>query len=449
MTTADDGAKRPLPPGTNGLPLVGETLSFAKNGFGFVTDRLEKHGGNVFRSSVLGRKTAVIAGTAACEALLDGDKLQREDAMPPHVQELFGGRSLPTLDGTVHHARKQLVLAGFGRAALESYLPSMQAAIEEALAEWSKHDEVVGLEECQKLALGLICRNVLGIDDPARLASVMADYEYLRSGFAGLPIPLPGTAYSKALKARDRLLTFFRGAIAEHREKLPDDGLTRMIRAKTDDGTTFGDDELVLEVHHVIVAGFIIFAEFVRTILELVKNPAVAERAKAEVTKLAPSGPLTLGKLASLTYVNAVVQEVKRLTPILPALFAKAKTTFEFEGHTIPEGWMVLFALRAINTDPESFVDPEKFDPERFAPGRAEHEKHPHAFVPHGPGPASGHKCPGTDYATYAMQTFVVALLRGYDFELPEQALDYDWAVTPPQPKGKLRLRLKSTTNTA
>src|ERR1043165_10152378 len=84
----------PLPPGTGGLPLLGETLAFAKNPFLFVEERFAKHG-RVFRTHVLGRKTIVVAGPEAAERFIDGSVVMREGSMPPHVQELFGGGSPP------------------------------------------------------------------------------------------------------------------------------------------------------------------------------------------------------------------------------------------------------------------------------------------------------------------------------------------------------------------
>jgi hypothetical protein len=93
MTTIET----PAPPGKNGLPLLGETLSFAKNPFRFIEERLSTHG-RIFRSHVLGRKTAVVAGPEAAGQFIDPNVIMREGAMPPHVQELFGGRSLPLLD---------------------------------------------------------------------------------------------------------------------------------------------------------------------------------------------------------------------------------------------------------------------------------------------------------------------------------------------------------------
>ena len=147
-------------------------------------------------------------------------------------------------------------------------------------------------------------------------------------------------------------------------------------------------------------------------------------------------------QLAQMTYVNQVVSEVKRLCPILPTIFGKAKETFEFEGRTIPQGWMVMFALRAINTDERSFPDPERFDPERHTDAKTK-ARDENAFVPHGPGAETGHKCPGTDYATYFMQVFVTLLLRNATVELAPQALEYDWSVTPPEPKSGLRMTVR------
>src|SRR5712691_6184399 len=106
-----------LPPGRDGMPLLGETLSFARNPFRFIEERLATHG-RIFRSNVLGRKTVVIAGADAAGQFIDPSNVMREGSMPPHVQELFGGRSLPLLDGDVHRARKSLVMQAFTRAAL-------------------------------------------------------------------------------------------------------------------------------------------------------------------------------------------------------------------------------------------------------------------------------------------------------------------------------------------
>jgi len=111
-----------LPPGRDGIPVLGETLTFVKNPFRFIEDRLAAHG-RVFRSSILGRKTAIVAGPDAAGRFIDANVVMREGSMPPHVQELFGGRSLPLLDGETHRIRKQLVNQAFTRPAIAACLP--------------------------------------------------------------------------------------------------------------------------------------------------------------------------------------------------------------------------------------------------------------------------------------------------------------------------------------
>ena len=81
------------------------------------------------------------------------------------------------------------------------------------------------------------------------------------------------------------------------------------------------------------------------------------------------------------------------------------------------------------------------FDPDRFA--RGEHRKHPMAFIPQGAEPPTGHRCLGLDYATFLSVAFLVLLLRGYDWELPPQNLEYDWQKLPPEPRDGLRVRLR------
>src|SRR2546430_10869934 len=118
----------PLPPGRGGLPLLGETLAFAKNPFRFIEERLAAHG-RVFRTNVLGRKTVVVAGPEAAGRFIDGSVVMREGSMPPHVQELFGGRSLPPLHGALPAARKSPVRPAFTRRANASRPPGLQSTI--------------------------------------------------------------------------------------------------------------------------------------------------------------------------------------------------------------------------------------------------------------------------------------------------------------------------------
>jgi len=83
-------ATNPLPPGGNGLPLLGETLAFANNPFAFIHQRHARHG-DVFRTSILGSPTVFFVGPKLAATYLDPAKIQREGAMPANLTALFGG----------------------------------------------------------------------------------------------------------------------------------------------------------------------------------------------------------------------------------------------------------------------------------------------------------------------------------------------------------------------
>ena len=426
----------PLPPGRNGIPLLGETLAFAKNPFRFIDERLSSHG-RIFRTFVLGRKTAVVAGPDAAGRFIDPDIVMREGSMPPHIQEIFGGRSLPLLDGEVHKARKSAVLQGFTRAALSAYLGGIQATTERYFAAWTKAGEIRWLDELKQLSIEVICTTVIGMTPGAEVDTLGRDYGILTNGFAALPINIPGTRYRAALKARDRILDVLRRIVRERRAQPTDDGVSRILA-----GGSMTDEEAALELHHIVIAGYIVFAELAAIVQQLTDHPDVRTRLAAEIAERTPSGALTLENLMAMPYLLQVVNEVKRLCPIIPAVFGKSKQPFEFDGVSIPAGWMVMWAPRPSHVAHGVYDDPETFDPDRFSPARAEDKRHEHAFAPQGAGPVTGHRCPGLDFATYFMEVFAVVLLRGYTWELPPQDFEFDWSKTPPEPKDGLRARV-------
>jgi cytochrome P450 len=424
-----------VPPGSDGLPLLGETLSFAKNPFRFIDQRLAAHG-RTFRTSVLGRRAVVVAGAEAAGRFIDSNVVMREGSMPPHIQQLFGGRSLPLLDGEVHRVRKGIVLQAFTRAALTAYLPQMQRSVERAFARWSGAGEIRWLDELKRLSIEVIGATIFGMEPGPALDRLRADYGTLTGGFATLPINIPGTRYRKALQARDRIFTVLRALVRDRREAPADDGLSRILAAGPREVLT--DEDAALELHHIVIAGFIVFAELGAIVQQLTAHPDVRAKLVTEITDVAPSGALTLEALMRMPYLAAVVNEVKRLTPIIPAVFGRTKEGFEFDGMSVPAGWMVMWALTPSHIAHGVYDDAQRFDPDRFSAPRSEEKRHEHAFAPQGAGPATGHRCPGLDFATYLMEVFAIVLLRGYDWQLPSQNFDLDWSSTPPSPRDGL-----------
>src|ERR1700680_2006203 len=325
----------PLPPGDAGWPLLGETLPFLKDGFGFVASRTARHG-PIWQTRILGRRTAVLAGPDASGRFIDSE-VQRVGAMPPHVQELFGGSSLPLLDGDPHLSRKTFILQAFTRDALAGYLPVIQRMVAEALERWAGEEEIVWIPELKRLSIEVICATVMGIPPGAETEALRADYQLVLRAFSHLPVPLPGTAYSRGRAALARILARFEAAIADHRGEPRNDGLSRILAAADGAGRQIGVEECKVELHHLIIAGLIVFGELAAIVQQLTLHPDVRARLEAEAAGLpedrasggaGAGSALTHEALAGAPYLLQVVMEVKRLCPILPVVFGKARQSF-------------------------------------------------------------------------------------------------------------------------
>ena len=432
-------AANPLPPGSDGLPLVGETLDFAKNIFAFVGQRRARHG-DVFRTRILGRPTVFITGPRHTATWLDPSKIQRAGAMPANLLALFGGNAdiVPLLDGEVHAERKRSLLAAFSGEAIASYLPGLQRRMEALLAKWIAGGEGPVTAELKTLAIESLAEAVMGLEPGGdELMRLLAENAILAEAFVALPINLPGTAFAKGLRARDRILALLEAVVQRHIDAppAPPDGLARILSAAKAAGAPLDARTAAREMHHFLLAGMIVYAELAATLRALHEHPQVRERLRAEVLTHAPSGPVSAAQLRAMPYLMQVVDEVKRTCPNVPMSFGRAKSDFDIDGYTIPRDTLVMMAVYESNLDPV-FTAPASFDPDRFSPERDERRRAPDAFAPQGAGELSGHKCAGFDFATVMMQLFAVLALRTANWELPAQDLSLRWVVPPEHRSG-------------
>jgi cytochrome P450 len=438
MTTAE-----PVPPGSTGLPGIGETLAFLKDPYAFVRERAKRYG-PVFRTSLFGQSTAVFVGPDAAARFVDPALVERHGSQPAPVFRLFAGPSLPHLDGQAHSERKAIMLQAFTRDALTSYLPRTLALVQRTVARWAGQPEVLLVAEAKKLALEAVAQDLMNITSESDLARLEGWYADVNLAFTGLPIPLPGTRFSRGLRAVDAVLAFFRGVIRAHRAAPPDDGLSRVLAYETKAGTSLTDDDAARELHHLVIAGRVVYTHLVTTAIQLARDAGLRDRLRKEMGATLGERPPTVEDLRAMKLLSEFVLEVKRSTPVVPGMFGKAKADIHLGGYRIPRGWMLMFGLRESLVDANTFVEPERFDPARFAEGRREQDGHEHALVPHGPGkPAVSHHCAGTDYATQLTKIFAITLAQGYSLELLDGDIEYDWAQLTPDVKGGLRAKVR------
>lgn len=143
--------------------------------------------------------------------------------------------------------------------------------------------------------------------------------------------------------------------------------------------------------------------------------------------------PFCLGPLQAgyARYLEWFVQEVRRYYPFFPAVAARVRETFEWQGLRFERGRRVILDLFGTDHDPAVWSDPEAFRPERFGDQKVT----PFNFIPQGGGDVRAHhRCPGEGVAVAVMKVSVNFLVR-LRYQVPSQDLRIDFQRLPAIPR--------------
>jgi len=168
------------------------------------------------------------------------------------------------------------------------------------------------------------------------------------------------------------------------------------------------------------IAGYIVYAELGSIVQQLTSHPEVRAKLAAEIASKAPSGPLSLETLMAMPYLLQVVNEVKRLCPIVPAVSAKRKRRAS-RRVSVPAGWMVMWAVTPSHGRAERVHESDCIRSRSFLAGARRGQTSRARLRAAGAGPATGHRCPGLDSRRTSWKSSRLVLLRGYTWELPPQ----------------------------
>ncbi|CAI0404278.1 unnamed protein product [Linum tenue] len=157
---------------------------------------------------------------------------------------------------------------------------------------------------------------------------------------------------------------------------------------------------------------------------ELIRNKGAMEKLREELK--AELSPPLVGKsqieesaACRLPYLNAIVKETLRLHPPGPLLLPhRAPESCEVMGYTVPEGAQIVVNVWAISRDPMVWEDdPTSFKPERFIGSEVDFRGQDFELLPFG---AGRRMCPGVPLATRQIPLVLAALVRNFDWCLPD-----------------------------
>ncbi|KAJ0164483.1 O-methylsterigmatocystin oxidoreductase [Colletotrichum tanaceti] len=112
------------------------------------------------------------------------------------------------------------------------------------------------------------------------------------------------------------------------------------------------------------------WATIVVFVLNMVLNPEIQEKAQALIDRVVGHDRLPdLSDRPSLEYIDHIVQEVYRWSPLAPLRIPhKSLENDVYNGMFIPKGSLVFFNSRAMTQDERIYQDPRSFNPDRYQP---------------------------------------------------------------------------------
>lgn len=430
----------PLPPGSYGLPLIGETLSFFSDP-DFAQKKHQQYGA-VFKTRLLGKPTVFAKGVEANRFILANENRYFVVSWPPSTKALLGKLSLALQTGDIHQNRRKLLAQAFMPRALAGYIASIEDITQRYLDRWTQQKTLVWYPELRNYTFDVACKLLAGLDNGSQ-TELGHLFEIWCEGLFSIPLPLPWTRFGRAKHCRDRLMRGLETIIRE-RQQSPDPGedtLGLLIQAQDEDGTRLSLTELKDQVLLLLFAGHETLTSAVASFCLLTaQHPEVMAKLRAEQQQFPFDQPVTLETLKQMTYLEQVLQEVMRLIPPVGGGFREVIEPCELNGYQIPKGWAVLYQISSTQKDDEIYPNPDRFNPDRFSPEQLQQQsidQQKYGYLPFGRGIR---ECLGKEFARLEMKIFAVHLIRHYHWELlPNQNLELITVPTP-HPRDGLRV---------
>ncbi|ELZ98862.1 cytochrome P450 [Haloferax mucosum ATCC BAA-1512] len=421
------------PPTPTGAPLLGHTVGFATDPFGFVADLLTAHG-------VEDAVGLDVVGMGALYVLAHPDHFERalvteRDAVTKgHEFEAAFGDATISSEGTAWRRQRTELDPFFRWEQISEYAPEMHRQVERRLSTWPDSGTLSLEAEMKAMALDVVFATILGRElDIGGDERVRRAADGLNARFAPSSWVLPAWMPTPSRRRFERAQRTLREEVRRLVETADDESLTRRLAdALGIDGeypTTVEslEDQLIgmIFAGHETTALALTF-----TLYALATNPDARERAVEEVDRVVGEESITAETLGHLPVLERVIKESLRLYPpihTIPRETAKPLSTGE---RTVPAGVDIHLSVIRVHRDERWYDDPLSFDPERWT---GDGDRPTYAYLPFGAGPRS---CLGRSFALTEMKIVLAAVLR--EFEL-DWGTDAPLGITPEmttQPKG-------------
>lgn len=424
-------------PGAKGHWLTGNMKDLLPNLGPFVRQQHAQHGAcftfGLFRNA---RAVMMVGPDANRQILLDKEDNFSSQWGWELLQALFG-RNILVRDFADHHQHRRLMTHVFKPKVLSRYLEQINPIISKAMLGYSGPVDVY--VQTKQMALDIALEVFAGIPTDADNQRLNQDLNTVLSNAMAQRIRLPGTAYSRALQARDRVRERLTADLQHRRTGGGADLFSQLASQRDEDGAMLSDSDVIDHMFGMLFAAHDTTASSLAMIFWLLaRHPEWQEQLRTECTALfqrTGSRQLAYEDLDQLPKVDWVFKEALRLYSPIQLIPRRSVRDFEFEGLQIPANTALYLVPQAVHFDPQYFPDPDRFDPSRFSTTDTTNQgKNPFAFVPFGRG---SHMCIGMHFAHIEIKAVMYQLLLSRELRIDpstELELEYLPIVRPSKP---------------
>ncbi|GAB2276915.1 hypothetical protein Dimus_011624 [Dionaea muscipula] len=454
-SSGGNAAVPPLPPGSFGWPIIGETLIFQRSlkegrPESFIRERMERYDRRVFKTGMFGSETAVLCGAAGHKFLFANENKLVRLWWPPSVQKLLRA-SLTAIPHADEAKRVRRILSStLDPDALTRHVKTMDAfTLHHISSLWLGREEVSVYPTIHLYTFELACRLFMGLQDQQLMLKLSAEFHIFLNGVISIPLNLPGTRFYRAMRATEAIRIQLQALVRQRKSELlkkmtmaaapppnsEDDLLSHLLKTSDEEGKFLTEEEIIDNMILLLFAGHDTTSSVITLLIKyLAQLPHVYDRVLREQMEIAKSKAerrrrrevLEWEDIQKMRYSWQVVSEVMRLTPPVIAGYREALVDFVYEGFRIPKGWKLLWSPATASKDPMMFGNAEEFEASRFEGTGPP----PFSYVPFGGGPRM---CLGKEYARLQILVFLHNIVNKFKWELliPDEKVVYDPMPTP------------------
>ncbi|KAL8092442.1 hypothetical protein AgCh_034645 [Apium graveolens] len=207
-------------------------------------------------------------------------------------KKVLGSTSLLQQSGEEHKRLRRLIVEPLSFDSLKKYIQFINTLAAETLDQWLDRE----------FTLKVIGNMIMSLEPTGtEQDKYQTNFKSMSSSFASLPLKLPGTAYDRGIKARDRMYAIFDSIISKGRSRksVHQDFLESLIQKHTkndwgeDQDDKLMDKQLKDNILTLLVAGHDTTTTALTWLIKFIaKNPDVLERLRAPIK---PFGYLGFG----------------------------------------------------------------------------------------------------------------------------------------------------------